>query len=93
MESIISSNQTVGEELAYIYPSISKDFITVHLDVSNSDIFNLEIFNVNGQKVHSDKIYFNSNELKLNTTNLTSGNYILKLENHLKKFTFVFQII
>jgi len=93
VESIISSNQTVDEELAYIYPSISKDFITVHLDVSNSDIFNLEIFNVNGQKVHSDKIYFNSNELKLNTTNLTSGNYILKLENRLKKFTFVFQII
>ena len=93
VESIISSNQTVDEELAYIYPSISKDFITVHLDVSYSDIFNLEIFNINGQKVHSDKIYFNSNELKLNTTNLTSGNYILKLENRLKKFTFVFQII
>lgn len=64
-----------------VFPTVSEGnfFVESKLYVGKTK---LELYNINGQRVYKTNLYFNSLGLKqINTTNLSSGVYILKISS------------
>lgn len=62
-----------------IYPNPANDYVFIELNDFNADI--IEVFNITGQIMNIDYYYSGNNIVKLNTKNLVSGNYIMKIKN------------
>ena len=64
-----------------VYPNPTSDFVNIDLGNSHQANVNIDLFDISGKKVESvnslNKI--NDNIYKLNTSNLASGTYILKI--------------
>lgn len=63
-----------------IYPNPFTSKLTVLLD--QKDLYQIKIFSING-KLILNKETSNTNEIKLNLSSLTKGQYIIQSQNHL----------
>lgn len=62
-----------------VFPNPIQDILTVTLQNQNIQNVDVEIYNINGKFVFMEK--FNTNSFQINTSNLKSGNYIVKFKN------------
>ena len=86
---IATATKDISEtiELMSIYPNPTSNLCSIKFKLSQSKTLLVNIFNVLGEKVYSiQKNIFSEgeNELKLNTSNLTNGIYIIELSDGLR---------
>ncbi len=70
----------VNPTIASVFPCPANDFIKVEIANSNSN-YDIELVDLFGSIIFSDKIPSNSNEKIISTSNIRSGNYLLRLSN------------
>ena len=85
---VLGTNDNQFSNKVALYPNPAKNTLTIS-DASNSANASIEITDISGRIVKSLNAGF-SNELVINVSELTSGNYILKLKSEngtaVKKF-------
>ena len=86
---IATATKDISEtiELMSIYPNPTSNLCSIKFKLSQSKTLLVNIFNVLGEKVYNiQKNIFSEgeNELKLNTSNLSNGIYIIELSDGLR---------
>ncbi|TBN04731.1 T9SS type A sorting domain-containing protein [Hyunsoonleella flava] len=76
------SNSNISENIENIrvFPNPASDKITIS-NIQNTRLKNIEIFSILGKLNHRFLVENNYNKIDLNISNLTSGIYLLKLNN------------
>ena len=71
-----------------IYPNPAKDFIKVETDAFANGVINIKISDIQGREVFSQKTgYLVDKSIKINTSNLKSGIYMLDINQNKKRLT------
>lgn len=67
--------------LASLYPNPASDFINLNVNSRSAKEGQLEVFDMMGKQIFSESVSLNesNNNLKVNTTSLTPGMYILRI--------------
>jgi len=82
------NNNELSENMITMFPNPANNFVTIS---TQEEIANISVFNILGQEVLNIK--GNSNTMQIDISNLTTGNYITKvqLENALKTIKLIKQ--
>lgn len=91
-KSVVFHNtiKQTSKDYLSIHPNPAKNTLFVEYAIFNYDEnsnYKMDIFTQKGQKVETIPIYHSTNLLTVNIQNLTTGNYIIKLNNTSVNFT------
>ncbi len=78
-----SNASSVDYESIEVYPNPTVDFVTVDLDLATSVQVSIEVYDMNGKLVESNdrKLTSGTQKVLVDMTNLSEGNYIIKLRS------------
>ena len=78
---VISTTEinTIQEALLNVYPNPANEFVIIEL--MDFDPQTIEIYDLLGQRINIAYKYNSNNIVELNTSQLISGNYIVKIKN------------
>lgn len=65
-----------------LYPNPAEDLMTLHYFIDNFKSGEIKIYDLKGSLVFSQPITKHADKIKIKTTNLTSGNYILSISQN-----------
>jgi len=71
---------SIQKPTVIVKPNPAKDFVEISLLNSKSDLYNLEILDAQNRLIHSENNIICNEAKFINTSNFTSGIYILKIK-------------
>jgi hypothetical protein len=70
-----------------VWPSPSKDMVSIEITNSADKVYNIEVYNLSGDKLISDKLYRQTNSTTLDLTFLKDGMYLIRIKGSHSCFT------
>ncbi len=83
IEDILSTDENKITDKLNIYPNPANDYVMIKLGTTLESEIQIDIYNLKGQRIYSTKhAFYNDSTLKLDTSSISAGMYIIKLKNN-----------